>query len=130
MLCGEKEVRHTFLVLVVAIVGVHATAIAGCASNCGDSGPEPVGITVVVTDAKGRVCDAVVTATEGTYAVTLWASKGDPAYCEYSTGGRVGTYDIHVSHAGYNDAVVHDVVVTSNGCGVHRADVSVQVTSK
>ena len=123
--------RTSFLaVALAALSALYAVASAGCAGKCGDSGPEPTGISVVVTDPHGRVCDAVVTATEGMYSVTLWASMGDPAHCEYSTGGRVGSYELYVSRAGYNDAVVHDVVVTANGCGVHRADVSVQIVPK
>ncbi len=131
MLCGEKEVRHTFLVLVVVVLGSHIVGLGGCSGgNCSD-GPVAFGIGVVVTDATtgSRVCDAVLTASDGTYTETL-RPNGPPADCSFYGVGRAGTYDLRISRAGYVDALERNVIVAQNGCGIRSVDVNVRLAPK
>jgi hypothetical protein len=95
-------------------------------SGCSCDAAAAWGLSVTVMDAAtgGRVCDATVTATDGSYSETL-TGFGDSSTCEYFGAiERVGTYDVQVASGG-RTASAANVVVTSGTCHVSRKAVTV-----
>ncbi len=88
------------------------------------------GLNVTVTDAATgeRVCDAVVTATEGDFSETLEVLPGDD--CVYvGAGERAGTYRVEAAKAGFASAVQEDVVVGEDECHVVGEQVELALTA-
>lgn len=85
------------------------------------------GLNVRVEASDGtQICDATVTATEGSYSETLTAG-GD---CNYlGAGERAGTYRIRAEKSGFNAAVQEDVVVDEDECHVMGENVELTMTS-
>lgn len=83
----------------------------------------------VVDDATGQqLCNATVTATEGTYAEPL-TTFTSTAPCTYlGATERAGTYRIDVEAPGYADGTVADVVVDKDECHVIGEAVEVRLT--
>jgi len=80
-------------------------ALGGCSSVKETTCPTIAyaGLNVVVIDAKtgARICDAVVTAKDGSYTEKLMALGPGPQ-CGYAGAyERAGTYTITVEHGGY-----------------------------
>lgn len=77
-------------------------------------------MTVTVTDAATgqRICDATVTATDGSFSAELRAFPAGPE-CSYSgPTERPGRYEVRVTRSGYEAVVRRDVIVTADECHV------------
>ena len=76
-------------------------------------------LNVTVLDAATglRVCDARVSAIDGSFSVELRANPGPE--CSYSgPTERPGRYQVEATRSGYETAVVRDVAVTADECHV------------
>jgi len=105
-----------------------------------------IGLVVRVVDPSGAgVCNAVVTATDGSFSEALGpgnpsvqqsnspvvqrGTPNDPALCGYSgVAERVGTYSISVTAHGVSK-IVPGVRVTAEGCHVKPVAIIVALTS-
>jgi hypothetical protein len=84
-------------------------------------------VTVVDATSGAKLCDAVVTVTDGTYVeqATLY---GRAPSCEYLAGAeRPGTYNVHVTHGGYLPGDVDGIVAAGFQCGVYGQSVTVRL---
>jgi len=76
---------------------------------------------IVLNDHTGaRICDAAVTARDGSYLENLqpveWSGAGN---CQYQGAGeRPGTYTVRAEAAGFAPSTVADVRISDNGCHV------------
>ena len=89
------------------------------------------GLSVTVTDATdgAAICDAVVTASEGTFEEVLQV-QGDGADCVYvGAGERAGTYRIEAVKDGYTTLAEDNVVVGEDECHVIGEQVSLALTA-
>lgn len=86
------------------------------------------GLTVTVEEEDGTpICDAEVTATDGSYRETLQAT---PGVCGYAGAGeRAGTYLIRAERAGFQSAEIPNIVVTRDECHVEPEAVALTLTS-
>ena len=96
----------------------------GCTSKaCTDEAIFGVVLTVVDAGTGKDICDAVVTATDGTYKETFDLSSSSPngaapATCAYHGAvERAGTYHIVIARSGTAGATV-DVIVNRGDCHV------------
>lgn len=143
-LTAARDVRH-FLFVRAARVGLHgsvlkigarllvacpltliASALAVAVQGCGCSDEARAGLSISVIDAStgGRICDATVVATDGSYSETLVAVGGSGS-CEYvGATERAGTYDLAVSSGSRTASATH-VVVPNGTCHVTTQMVSV-----
>jgi hypothetical protein len=91
---------------------------AGCGSVCDRSARAALTVTVIDGPGGPRVCNAVVTARDGTFAETLMP-LGDPGGCTY--GGaweRAGEYVVEVA-VGARMKTATGVRVTDGECHVN-----------
>ena len=87
-----------------------------------------LGVTVVDAVSSARLCDATVTANDGTTSYTLMAG-GDTSNCTYvGPFERAGTFSITVTRAGYLMGQKTGVVVTKGVCNVTQQNVTVSLT--
>jgi hypothetical protein len=78
------------------------------------------GLSVTVVDAATgeSICDATVTAVEGTFTGTFERFGRSPT-CSYAGAPeRAGTYEVRVAREGYQPAVARNVRVTADECHV------------
>ena len=107
-------------VIRVACLALAALAISCSAGsgNCTDIAE--AGLTVYVLDQTtgAPICNATVTATDGTYTETL--QQTSPASGCYYAGAyeRAGTYDVTVAAPGYATSSQSGIVVPSGVCHV------------
>jgi hypothetical protein len=97
-----------------------------CSSGLDCGGGAVNGLSITVRDGKtgGLICDATVTASDGTYSEQL-TSAGSPP-CDYEGAlERPGTYGIEVSKVGYSATSVDGVTVPRGPCNVVRQYVAV-----
>jgi hypothetical protein len=79
---------------------------------------DALAVTVVDAATGQRICDATVTAVDGSFRSAL---RAFPAGAECSYSGpteRTGRYEVQVSRAGYEPAVLRDVRVSADECHV------------
>ena len=87
-----------------------------------------LGVTVLDAVSSARICDATVTANDGTTSYTLMAG-GDTSNCTYvGPFERAGTFSITVTRAGYLMGQKTGVVVTKGVCNVTQQNVTVSLT--
>lgn len=114
---------------VVCAIGL---GLAGCESPvdpvvCTTIAVQAITLTVVDGVSGQRVCDATVTAVDGSFSQVLPAFPGSAPDCTYSgPTERAGTYELRVSRAGYQPATERNVRVTADEC--HVIPVRVTVT--
>ncbi len=104
-------------------------------SSCGGGGGTvctsiyAYGLTVTVTDAATQqpICDATVTATDGTYSEQLQPANSSP--CSYlGAGERPGTYTVTATRSGYMNTIESNIRVTSDGCHVQGVSINLNLT--
>jgi hypothetical protein len=121
----EGDMNRKRFERVRGILAVGALAVGGCAPELDHPCTEEAryGLTVTVTRAGVRVCDAKVTAREGDFSETMSDLPG-PA-CVY-TGAveRAGTYAIEVV-AGDRSKTVTGIKVTKDACHVSGQAVTI-----
>ena len=113
--------RRRFCTLVG--VGSIVLGLVGC-----DSPADPVICTAIAVDAivvtvldgasNQRICDATVTAVEGSFRQEL---RGFPAGTDCTYSGpteRAGVYEVRVAKSGYVPATMTNVRVTADECHV------------
>jgi hypothetical protein len=100
------------LTLVVAPAGV---AVPGC--GCSDEARWGLSITVTDASSGGRICDASIVATDGSYSETLTEVGGSGSCVYVGASERSGTYDLAVSR-GSRTASATNVVVPNGTCHV------------
>lgn len=91
---------------------------AGDELACDSSAAAGISVTVLSSETDAELCEATVTASEGSYEETLqlWFGPG----CAYvGLWERDGTFTISVSHDGYEDAVDH-VLIPAGECHVEQ----------
>lgn len=87
-----------------------------------------LGVTVLDAVSSARICDATVTANDGTTSYTLMTG-GDTSNCTYvGPFERAGTFSITVTRAGYLMGQKTGVVVTKGVCNVTQQNVTVSLT--
>jgi hypothetical protein len=104
-------------------VGSVVLGLAGCESPavpvvCTAIASTAIVVTVVDGTSGPRICDATVTAADGSFSEVL---RPFPAGTDCTYSGpteRAGTYEIRVSRQGYLPATVKDVRVTKDECHV------------
>jgi len=124
---GGQRLRGRLRLLLVfgvlLMIGLVVVLVASRGTSCDDSAT--ASLTVYVTDASGsRVCDAEVTATDGSEVFTL-----EPFDCSY--GGpweRSGIFVVHVSHDG-RTAASDAVEIRSGECHVKGKRVDLIVSA-
>lgn len=85
------------------------------------------GLNVKVQSSDGTpICDAVVTASEGSYQETL-NSFGDCSYA--GAGERAGTYTVRASKSGFQIAEQTGIEVEEDECHVIGESVTLTLTS-
>jgi hypothetical protein len=112
-------------------VGSIVLGLVGCESPadpviCTAIGVFAMGVTVVDGASNQRICDATVTAVEGSFSQELrrFATGTD---CTYSGPlERAGLYEVRVAKAGYTPVTTSNVRVTADEC--HVIPVSLTVT--
>jgi hypothetical protein len=74
------------------------------------------GIVITLKDPGGApICDATITAVDGTYSETLKAGPG----CTYTGAGeRAGVYDVTIEKSGFKTQMIQ-IGVTKDECHVH-----------
>jgi len=100
--------------LSAVLVPLTGATLSGCC--LGRNGAGYAGLVVTVTDGPGgaRICDATVTARDGSYSTVLQAFASQPD-CKYEGAyERPGTYDIEVV-SGTRSRTVDNVRVTTEG---------------
>jgi hypothetical protein len=107
------------------------------ASSCGGSGPGGActalyayGLSVTVRDdaTSAPICDATVTAVDGTHSEQLEKSPGGGTDCGYfGAGERAGNYTITAVKSGYMNATQSNVVVTADQCHVKGVAVTLRM---
>lgn len=101
-----------------------AAALAACSApgtntNCTDIAV--AGLTVDVFDqvSGASICDATVTATDGSYSETLQVTPGAGSSCSYAGAyERAGTYDVTVVAPGHATNTQSGIVVPQGVCHV------------
>jgi hypothetical protein len=105
-----------------------ACALAGCGTppvNCTAEAVSSLNVTVLDPGGQ-RVCDATVTARDGSFSATLMA-LGPAAQCVYAGPfERAGTYVVTAEKAGFQTATAQGVTVTADVC--HVKPVSLTLT--
>jgi Carboxypeptidase regulatory-like domain len=103
---------------------INATLVpaqVGCTANIVEA------LALTVRDETGtEVCDATVTASDGTFSATLQSSAGGGACFWSGLPERSGVYDVTVSKPGYTTVALENVIVTADSC--HVKTVSLEVT--
>ena len=98
-------------------------ALAGCASPvdpvvCTAVAVDAIVVTVVDDTSGQRLCDATVTAVEGSFSQELRAFPAG-AECTYSgPTERAGVYEVRVTKAGYAASTTSNVRVSRDECHV------------
>jgi hypothetical protein len=85
-------------------------------------------IFVVANQTNAQVCNAMVTAGDGTYTETLRRADAHGGGCRYQGASeRAGTYSVRAEAAGFHPALVPSVHVrlTTDGCHVEPARVTI-----
>jgi len=104
--------------------------LAGCGGNpvvCTTEARSSLNVTVLDAVTGRRLCDAEVTATDGSYNATLMSS-GPTGNCNYfGPFERPGNYLVMASRAGYLTGHEGDALVTRDECHVQTAAVTVQL---
>jgi len=108
------------------LVGAAAVVfgLVGCESPsepviCTTIAVQAITLTVVDGVSGQRVCDATVTAVDGSFSQVLPPFPGSAPDCTYSgPTERAGTYELRVSRAGYQPAIERNVRVTADQCHV------------
>lgn len=101
--------------------------------SCGKDGPPEVactlearlGLSVVVLNSQSgaRICDATVTATDGSYSETLTNHFGNTANCTYSGASeRAGSYSITAEKTGFAEQTQDNIVVLEGECHITPAE--------
>ena len=98
-------------------------SLAGCKSPsdpliCTAIGVDAIVVTVLDGASNQRICDATVTAVEGSFSQELrrFAAGTD---CTYSgPPERAGVYEVRVTKAGYAPVTTSNVRVTADECHV------------
>jgi len=112
-----------------------ALCVPPLVAACNDDEPctleARAGLNVTVLNAKGaRVCDAIVTAREGTFSEQLMV-LGDASSCTYSgVYERAGTYSLEVVSTGSKSKTVPDLVVSPGRCHVEGPLVTVTLEAE
>jgi hypothetical protein len=106
------------------------TGLLGCGGTPGLGCTDlyAYGLTVTVKDAATMqpICDATVTATDGSYSETLQA--GGLGCSFVGAGERAGTYTVSAAKSGYVTAAQNGIVVTADTCHVHGVMVALSLT--
>jgi hypothetical protein len=108
----------------LAGVGAVVLGLAGCESPtepvvCTAIAVQAITLTVVDGASGQRICDATVTAVEGSFSEVLPPFPGSATECTYSgPTERAGTYEVRVSRAGYLPATTSNVRVSRDECHV------------
>jgi hypothetical protein len=112
-------------------VGSVVLGLAGCESPtggviCTAIAVDAIVVTVMDGASNQRICDASVTAAEGSFSEVL---RTFPAGTECTYSGpteRAGVYEVRVSRAGYAPTTTSNVRVTRDEC--HVIPVRITVT--
>ena len=105
-------------------VGSAVLGLAGCESPtdpvvCTTIAVQAITLTVVDGASGQRICDATVTAVDGSFSQGLPPFPGSAPDCTYSgPTERAGTYEVRVSRAGYQPATASNVRVAADECHV------------
>ena len=113
------------LPLAIAVPAAEALVLPGC--GCSDIAVPGLSVTVVDAASGARICDAIVTATDGSHTETL-ALFGAGDGCQYfGAYERSGTYAVEASSAdgGGRTGSMPNVVVTGGTCHVSTRAVTV-----
>jgi hypothetical protein len=128
---GGRAMRMEYLASKVAIsvvaVGWGVLAVPGC--GCSASASPGLDVFVVDKATGADICDATVTATDGTYVEMLYVEKLQTSHgalghtCDYlGAWGRLGTYSVRVNETKYQPSREDNVVVSSaDRCGNPQA---------
>jgi hypothetical protein len=113
-------------------IGSVVLGLVGC-----DSPADPVICTAIAVDAivvtvvdgasNQRICDATVTAVEGSFSQVL---RPFPAGIECTYSGpteRAGSYEVRVAKAGYSPVTTSNVRVTADECHVIPVKLTVRL---
>jgi hypothetical protein len=110
------------LPLAIAVPAAEALVVPGC--GCSDVAEPGLSVTVVDAATGARICDAIVTATDGSHTETL-APFGAGDNCQYfGAYERSGTYAVEASSGGRTGSMPN-VVVTGGTCHVSTRAVTV-----
>jgi hypothetical protein len=111
-------------------IGSVVLGLSGCESPtgvvCTAIAVDAIVVTVVDGASNQRICDATVTAAEGSFSEVL---RPFPAGTECTYSGpteRAGLYEVRVSRAGYAPTTTSNVRVTRDEC--HVIPVRITVT--
>lgn len=104
-------------------VGSVVFGVVGCESPAGPVictaiAVDAIVVTVVDGASNQRICDATVTAVEGSFSQEL---RGFPAGTDCTYSGpteRAGLYEVRVAKAGYAPVTTSNVRVTADECHV------------
>lgn len=117
---GWREASMTSTT-VVLLCAAGATAMGCSSANPGQPSCLPyiaygLGVSVASDQGGALICDAVVSAREGTYSETLMPNTDSAGLCRYLGAiERAGTYSVHAEHAGFSSDTVADIKVVSSG---------------
>jgi hypothetical protein len=118
------------------LLAAGATLVGCSAANPDEHSCAPyiaygLGVRVANDQTGAVICDAVVTAREGTYVETLTAHAYSGSLCDYIGAiERAGTYSLHAEHAGFSPATASGITVVRSGgdCPhVRSVDVSIRL---
>jgi hypothetical protein len=118
--------------LFASIAAMAFLGLAGCDKPteprvCTAIAVDALVVTVVDASSGQRICDAKVTAIDGTFSEDL-RPFGSGQDCTYSgPTERAGVYQIRSSKPGYEAATVNDVRVTRDECHVIPVMVTIQL---
>lgn len=122
------SVFSCFLLLAIAGLGVNACGYGPTEPRaCTAIAVDALVVTVVDTANNQRICDATVTAIDGSFSAEL---RPFPAGAECTYSGpteRAGTYEVRVSKAGYEPAAQTGIRVTADECHVIPVRLTLQL---
>ncbi len=107
--------------LIAALVSTAAAVASGCSDRvCTTEWVYGLDIIVLNDRSGAPICDAAVTARDGSYSETLEpASYSGGGGCHYQGAGeRAGTYTVRAEAAGFSPSAVSDLRVSEDGCHV------------
>jgi hypothetical protein len=113
---------------ILAALLLAAGAVSACSGSVVCPDQASPGVAVTVLNASGiRVCDAVVTATDGEYSTRLQAGPRGVSCRYFGAYDRPGDYTVHV-RLGYFTKTASNIVVSrpSVDCPVGTQDVTVR----
>ena len=112
------------------ILGALSVGASGAACGHDCKAYAAAGLVVTVRAASGApVCDATVTAIDGSYSEVLQPNGGDPSRCNYvGAYERKGTYELRAT-VGDATTTVASVHVGVNECHVIPARSTITLTS-